>query len=39
MGEMILDQVNPGAAGKLVNKIGAKIFDLGNDFHKRRRLY
>ena len=36
-GEMMLDQVNPG--GKLVNKIGAKIFDLGSEIHKRRYLY
>src|SRR6185295_4163786 len=36
-GEMMLDQVNPN--GKLVNKIGAKIFDLGSEIHKRRYLY
>lgn len=37
MGEMILDQVNPG--GKTLNKIGSAIFDLANTFHKKRRLY
>ncbi len=37
MGEMILDQVNPG--GKTLNKIGSKIFDLASSYHKRRRLY
>jgi predicted pyridoxine 5'-phosphate oxidase superfamily flavin-nucleotide-binding protein len=36
-GEMILDQVNPG--GKVLNAIGAKIFDLGSEYHKRRHLY
>lgn len=36
-GEMILDQVNPG--GKVLNKIGAKLFDLGSEVHKRRYLY
>lgn len=35
--EIILDQVNPG--GKTLNKIGSKIFDLGNAFHKKHRLY
>lgn len=37
MGEMILDQVNPG--GKWLNAIGARVFDLGSSYHKRRRLY
>ena len=37
MGEMILDQVNPG--GRTLNKIGSKIFDLASSYHKRRRLY
>ena len=37
MGEMILDQVNPG--GKMLNRIGSAIFDLANSFHKKRRLY
>jgi len=37
MGEMILDQVNPN--GRLLNKVGSAIFDLGNAFHKKRRLY
>ena len=36
-GEMMLDQVNPG--GKVLNAIGAKIFDLGSEYHKRRHLY
>lgn len=36
-GEMILDQVNPG--GKVLNAIGAKIFNLGSEYHKRRHLY
>jgi uncharacterized protein len=36
-GEMILDQVNPG--GKVLNAIGAKLFDLGSEYHKRRHLY
>lgn len=36
-GEMMLDQVNPG--GKILNAIGAKIFDLGSEYHKRRHLY
>lgn len=36
-GEMILDQVNP--RGNVLNKIGAKIFDLGSEYHKRRHLY
>ena len=37
MGEMILDQVNP--TGRLLNRVGSAIFDLGNAFHKKRRLY
>ena len=37
MGQMILDQVNPG--GKTINKIGSALFDLGNSFHKKHRLY
>jgi predicted pyridoxine 5'-phosphate oxidase superfamily flavin-nucleotide-binding protein len=37
-GEMMLDQVNPNGL-KIVNKIGAKIFDLGSEYHKRRHLY
>ncbi|MEM9072713.1 MAG: pyridoxamine 5'-phosphate oxidase family protein [Myxococcota bacterium] len=36
MGEMILDQIVPG--GRL-NKLGARIFDLANGYHKRRKLY
>ena len=37
MGEMILDQVNPG--GKVLNRIGSAIFDLASTFHKKRRFY
>ncbi len=41
MGEMILDQVNPGdsALNGALNKVGSKLFDLGSTFHKRFRLY
>ena len=37
LGEMILDQVNPG--GKTLNRIGSALFDLGSAYHKKRRLY
>lgn len=37
MGEMILDQINPG--GKTLNKIGSAIFDLASTYDKKRRLY
>ncbi|APR86554.1 Phosphohydrolase (MutT/nudix family protein) [Minicystis rosea] len=37
MGEMILDQINPG--GGTLNKVGSVLFDLGSTYHKKRRLY
>ena len=37
MGQMILDQVNPG--GRVLNRVGSAIFDLASSYHKKRRLY